>query len=164
MQIYLRIQMQYTVDGACSLNNRSSWLCVSYIPHVLLCVMCHRPTQMENAMHSHNLGRTKWKMWKKHFSPALKKQYLNCDDIYTGFAFNKQPTYESTLTFRDHVQIATFFLFAIPILFIDFKCISKRIFNETKCRHLFRNSIKPSGAGQKKLMIKSTPAKKSNVS
>lgn len=160
MQIYLRIQMQYTVDGACSLNNRSSWLFVSYIPHVLLCVMCHRPTQMENAMHSHNLGRTKWKMWKKHFSPALKKQYLNCDDIYTGFAFNKHPTYESTLTFRDHVQIATFFYSQFPFCLLISSAFQKEFLTRPNAGISFAIALNRAVLGKKKLMIKSTPAKK----
>lgn len=149
MQIYLRIQMQYTVDGACSLNNRSSWLCVSYIPHVLLCVMCHRPTQMENAMHSHNLGRTKWKMWKKHFSPALKKQYLNCDDIYTGFAFNKQPTYESTLTFRDHVQIATFFYSQFPFCLLISSAFQKEFLTRPNAGISFAIALNRAVLGKK---------------
>lgn len=139
------------IGGACSLNNRSSWLYMQY----LMCCFVSYATRWTK--HKTNDALRDWKRGaenkgknrpSKKYMFGKKYRHLNCDDIYTSFSFRKH----TQILIRVHWRFAityklqwcnfSVFFFEFSTLFIiDFKCFSKRIFNETKCRQPFHECV-----------------------
>lgn len=122
-----------------------------------LCVICYRPNINKKSMAfpvwKNKKIEHKIKKTLQHSSQYSMKKYLNCDDIYTSFPFHKHTQILVRVHWRFMItcklQCCYAFFVEISTLFIDFKYLSKRIFNESKCRQPFRKCTNQIVLGKK---------------